>query len=218
MSTSGTSSRSRRYFLNSVIVSALAVAANSSSTRIAGYALTQGFPGKGLVLMLFLCCMMVPFQATIIPAYLITGQARAPELLSRPGPAAVVDDRLHLRLQGDLRRRAALAHRRGKNRRARRMADRLVSDDAAAAEVGGRHERHPRLHLVLEQFFVAADRDPRRQAADASARLARFLCYQEDTTGALYAFCVLVLAPGILLFLLAQKQFIRGLTSGATKG
>ena len=48
--------------------------------------------------------------------------------------------------------------------------------------------------------------------------LARFLSYHEDTTGALYAFCVLVLAPGILLFLLAQKQFIQGLTSGATKG
>jgi ABC-type maltose transport system permease subunit len=27
-----------------------------------------------------------------------------------------------------------------------------------------------------------------------------------------------VLAPGILLFLLAQKQFIQGLTAGATKG
>ena len=48
--------------------------------------------------------------------------------------------------------------------------------------------------------------------------LARFLSYQEDTTGALYAFCIMVLAPGILLFLLAQKEFIRGLTSGATKG
>ena len=48
--------------------------------------------------------------------------------------------------------------------------------------------------------------------------LARFLSYQEDTTGALYAFCIMVLAPGILLFLLAQNEFIRGLTSGATKG
>src|SRR5205823_11931969 len=48
--------------------------------------------------------------------------------------------------------------------------------------------------------------------------LARFLSYREDTTGALYAFCIMVLAPGILLFLLAQKKFIRGLTSGATKG
>ena len=40
----------------------------------------------------------------------------------------------------------------------------------------------------------------------------------ENTTGALYAFCIMVLAPGILLFLLAQRDFIHGLTQGATKG
>jgi len=28
----------------------------------------------------------------------------------------------------------------------------------------------------------------------------------------------MVLAPGVLLFLLAQREFIQGLTSGATKG
>ena len=48
--------------------------------------------------------------------------------------------------------------------------------------------------------------------------LATFLSYFEDTTGALYAFCVMVLAPGLLVFLVAQRQFIQGLTSGATKG
>ena len=44
--------------------------------------------------------------------------------------------------------------------------------------------------------------------------LSTFLSYLENTTGALYAFSVLVLAPGILLFLLEQKRFIEGLTSG----
>ena len=48
--------------------------------------------------------------------------------------------------------------------------------------------------------------------------LARFLSVLEDTTGALYAFVVMVLVPGITIFLMAQKEFIRGLTSGATKG
>jgi ABC-type glycerol-3-phosphate transport system permease component len=48
--------------------------------------------------------------------------------------------------------------------------------------------------------------------------LARFLAYVEDTTGALYAFVCMVLLPGIVVFLMAQKEFIRGLTSGATKG
>jgi ABC-type glycerol-3-phosphate transport system permease component len=36
--------------------------------------------------------------------------------------------------------------------------------------------------------------------------------------GALYAFAVMVLAPSIFVFLMAQKEFIRGLASGATKG
>jgi ABC-type glycerol-3-phosphate transport system permease component len=44
------------------------------------------------------------------------------------------------------------------------------------------------------------------------------MSYQEDSTGALYAFCIMVLAPGILLFLLAQREFVQGLTSGAAKG
>jgi ABC-type glycerol-3-phosphate transport system permease component len=48
--------------------------------------------------------------------------------------------------------------------------------------------------------------------------LARFMSVVEDTTGALYAFSVMVLVPGLAIFLLAQKEFITGLTSGATKG
>ena len=48
--------------------------------------------------------------------------------------------------------------------------------------------------------------------------LSRFLTVVEDTTGALYAFCVMVLVPGLIVFLLAQKEFIAGLTRGAAKG
>ena len=41
----------------------------------------------------------------------------------------------------------------------------------------------------------------------------------EDTTGALDpVFVVMVLAPGLLVFLMAQSSFMRGLTAGATKG
>src|SRR5256886_2166163 len=63
-----------RYFLNSVIVSLIAVIANVAFNAMAGYALTRDVPGRRLVLLLFLSCMMVPFQATIIPACLITGK------------------------------------------------------------------------------------------------------------------------------------------------
>jgi ABC-type glycerol-3-phosphate transport system permease component len=48
--------------------------------------------------------------------------------------------------------------------------------------------------------------------------LSRFLTVVEDTTGALYAFCIMVLVPGLVIFLLSQKEFIAGLTRGAAKG
>ncbi len=57
-----------RYLVNSVIVSAIVVAANILFNSMAGYALTFEFPGKRAVIMLFISCMMIPFQVTIIPA------------------------------------------------------------------------------------------------------------------------------------------------------
>src|SRR6478735_844327 len=63
-----------RYLLNSTIVSAIAVAGNVVFNAMAGYALTRAFPGRKVVMALFLSCMLIPFQATIIPAYLITAK------------------------------------------------------------------------------------------------------------------------------------------------
>ncbi len=79
---------------------------------MAGYALTQDFRGKNLVLMLFLSCMMIPFQATIIPAYLITGKLGLLDSVSGPALPMFSTHHLHLRLQSELRRGAALADRR----------------------------------------------------------------------------------------------------------
>ncbi|HZB52399.1 MAG TPA: hypothetical protein VE527_02160, partial [Reyranella sp.] len=61
-----------RYLLNSVIVTAMAIAGSLLFNVAAGYALTKHFPGRRWVVMLLLSCMLIPFQATIIPAYLIT--------------------------------------------------------------------------------------------------------------------------------------------------
>src|SRR5215470_13975679 len=63
-----------RYLTNSVIVSAIVVASNLACNALAAYALTLRFRGKRALIMLLLSCMLVPFQATIIPAYLITKQ------------------------------------------------------------------------------------------------------------------------------------------------
>src|SRR5690242_5573956 len=63
-----------RYLINSVVVSVIVVIANVFFNAMAGYALTRDFPGKAATIMLFLSCMMIPFQVTIIPAYLITAK------------------------------------------------------------------------------------------------------------------------------------------------
>jgi ABC-type glycerol-3-phosphate transport system permease component len=59
----------------------------------------------------------------------------------------------------------------------------------------------------MERFSLAFDRNPHAGNADLATR-----------PGALFAFVVMVLVPGLTIFLMAQKEFIRGLTSGATKG
>ena len=61
-----------QYLVNSVFVSAIVVIANIALNALAGYALSREFFGKKAIIMLFLSCMMIPFQVTIIPAYLIT--------------------------------------------------------------------------------------------------------------------------------------------------
>ena len=73
-----------RYVTNSVIVSAIVVAANLVFNALAAYALTLRFRGKRAIILLLLSCMLIPFQATIIPAYLITKDG-GKTLLTREG-------------------------------------------------------------------------------------------------------------------------------------
>jgi ABC-type glycerol-3-phosphate transport system permease component len=206
-----------RYFLNSVAVSLIAVAGNVVFNAMAAYALTHGFRGKQFVLMLFLSCMMVPFQATIIPAYLITGRL------------GLLDSWLGLALPQCSTIICIFVFKASFDAVPRSLID--------AARIDGLSEWRIIWHIMMPLSKSAIATNVilafiwswnnflwpliMTRSADMQTLplgLARFLSYQEDTTGALYAFCIMVLAPGLLLFLLAQKEFIRGLASGATKG
>jgi ABC-type glycerol-3-phosphate transport system permease component len=206
-----------RYFLNSVVVSALAVIANVVLNAMAGYALTRDFPAKRFVLLLFLSCMMVPFQATIIPAYLITGRL------------GLLDSYLGLALPQCSTIVCIFVFKASFDAVPRSLIDAARIDGLAEWRIvwkvmmplaKGAIATNVILGFIwswnnfLWPLIVTRSADMQTLPLG----LARFLSYQEDTTGALYAFCIMVLAPGILLFLLAQKEFIRGLTSGATKG
>jgi ABC-type glycerol-3-phosphate transport system permease component len=206
-----------RYFMNSVVVSALAVAANVVLNAMAGYALTLPFRGKGFVIMLFFSCMMIPFQATIIPAYLITGHL------------GLLNSHLGLALPLFSTIVCIFVFKASFDAVPRSLIDAAKIDGLAEWRI---------IHTIMLPLSRAAiatnvilaftwswnnflwpliiTRDADLQTLPLG--LARFLSYHEDTTGALYAFCIMVLAPGILLFLMAQRDFIHGLTQGATKG
>jgi len=193
------------------------VGGNIVLNALAAYALTRAFPGRRWVVLLLLSCMLIPFQATIIPAYLITARlgllnswlGLALPMLStivcifvfkaafEAVPRSLIDA-ARMDGLGDLRILARVL---------------LPLCKPAIAT-----------NVILSFIWswnnfmwpLIVTRDPLMQTLPLG--LARFLSYVEDTTGALYAFVVMVLVPGLAVFLMAQKEFMRGLTAGATKG
>ena len=145
-----------RYFFNSVLVSVIVVVSNVVLNAMAGFALKYSFPGKRLIILTYLSCTMIPFQTTIIPAFLLTK---------------------HL---GLLNTHFGLAL--------------------------------PLMSTIISIFVFKAS------FAAVPLGLARFLSYFEDTSGQMYAFVLMVIAPVIAIFLLNQKRFISGVLSGAVKG
>jgi ABC-type glycerol-3-phosphate transport system permease component len=195
----------------------LVILANLLFNAAAGYALTKHFPGKRWIILLFLACMMIPFHATIIPAYLITAEL------------GLLNTRLGLALPAFSHIICIFIF--------KASFDAIPPSLIQAAKIDGVPEWQIMLKIMLPlaKAAVATNvilsflwswndflwpliiiRDVEMQTLPLG--LSTFLAYFEDTTGALYAFCVMVLAPGLLVFLLAQKEFIQGLTSGARKG
>jgi ABC-type glycerol-3-phosphate transport system permease component len=206
-----------RYLFNSVVVSLIVVIANVVLNAMAGYSLTRDFPGKAATVMLFLSCMMIPFQVTIIPAYLITSKLGL--LNSYVGMALPLASTIV----------CIFVFKAAFEAIPRSLVD--------AARIDGVPDWMIVFRIILPLTKPAIATNvilsfiwswnsflwPLVIVRDASMQtlplgLARFLSVVEDTTGALYAFCVMVLVPGLVIFLLAQKEFITGLTSGATKG
>lgn len=206
-----------RYLLNSVIVSLIAVAGNIVLNAIAGYALTLPFLGRRAMIVLLLSCALIPFQATIIPAYLIT--ARLGLLNSYLGLALPLMSTIVCifvfkasfeavpRSLIDAARIDGLSDWRILTRVMLPLSTPALATNVVLAFIWSWNN-------FLWPLIIT--RDPDMQTLPLG--LARFLSYMEDTTAALYAFVVMVLAPGLLVFLMAQSSFIRGLTAGATKG
>jgi ABC-type glycerol-3-phosphate transport system permease component len=206
-----------RFLVNSALVSLTVVGANIALNAMAAFALTRTFRGKRTVILLLLSCMMIPFQATIVPAYLITKELGL--LNSRLGLAlplcSTIIGIFVFKGAFDAVPRSLLDAARIDGLPEWRLLDRILlplSTSALATNVilafiwSWNNFMWPLIVVRTEQMQTLP------------LGLSTFLSYLENTTGALYAFCVMVLAPGVLLFLLEQRRFIQGLTSGATKG
>lgn len=206
-----------RDLFNSVLVSAIVVAGNVVLNALAAHALTRPLPGKRAVLLILPSCMLIPFQATIIPAYLVS--ARLGVLNTHVGLALPLLSTIVCIFI---------------TKPAFEAVPRSLID---AARIDGLSEWRIIVKVLLPLSKPAIATNvilafiwswnsfmwPLIITRDASMQtlplgLARFLSYLEDTTSALYAFVVMVLVPGLFVFLMAQKEFIRGLASGATKG
>lgn len=206
-----------RFLLNSAIVSTIVVLASTAFNAMAAYALTQPFRGKRAVILLLLSCMLIPFQATIVPAYLITKEL------------GLLNSHLGLALPLCSTIICIFVFKASFDAVPRSLLD--------AARLDGLPEWRIILLIMLPLSTSAIATNVilsfiwswnnflwplivvRNEAMQTlPLGLSTFLSYLENTTGALYAFCVMVLAPGLLLFLLEQRRFIQGLTSGATKG
>jgi multiple sugar transport system permease protein len=62
-----------RFFLNSTVTAVITVLANLVMCSLAGYAFARyRFFGRGLLFVLIMVTLMVPFQVTMIPEYIIT--------------------------------------------------------------------------------------------------------------------------------------------------
>lgn len=63
-----------QFLMNSLIIVSMAIGANLIFNSLAAYALTMDFHGKRGVQLLLITAMMIPFQTTIIPAFLVTNR------------------------------------------------------------------------------------------------------------------------------------------------
>lgn len=206
-----------RYFYNSIVVSVIAVISNIFINSMAAYSLSQNFPGKKIVILFFLSAIMIPFQTTIIPAFLITRKLK------------LLDTHLGMALPLMSIIICIFVF--------KNTFEAIPMSLSDSARIDGLPEWKmlPKILLPLSQSAIATNvilssvyswnsfmwpliiiRDPNMQTLPLG--LSRFLSAFEQTSGQIYAFSLLTVAPVILIFLLSQKAFIESMVSSAVKG
>jgi ABC-type glycerol-3-phosphate transport system permease component len=206
-----------RFFFNSVFVSFVVVVANLFFNSMAAYALRYSFPGKKLLILFYLSMMMIPFQTTIIPAFLLTkymGLLNSYLGLAFPLSSTIINIFVF---------KAAF--------------DSIPGSLFDAAVIDGMKERTIlfKIYLPLAKPAIATNIIltfvwswnnfiwpliiiSEKEMQTLPLGLSTFLSYFESTNGQMYAFVIMVIAPIILVFFMNQRRFISGIISGAIKG
>ena len=159
-----------RWFLNSTIVALVTVVSNLVFCSLAGYAFARlRFRGSTVLFLLILLTLIIPFQLTMIPTFIVMDKLGLVDTLGgadRPAagaaarrlPDAPVLRQPPARGRGGRPDRRLLATRRAAARR------------AAAREAGAGDARRAHLPADVERPAVAADRDQLRREGDPAAR------------------------------------------------
>jgi len=206
-----------KYYLNSIAVALLITAVTVLLCTMAGYAFAKlKFPGRNLLFMLFLVTLMIPFQATMIPLFrmvssfgwidtyqgLILPQISTAFgiflirqfMLSMPDAvleAATIDGSTQLRTFWKI----------------------VVPMNRGAMATLAIFTFNTAWNNLLWPLLVTNSDKMRTLPVG----MALFKSSRDIDWTAIMAGSVMSLIPMIVLFLLMQKQFIRGITAGAVK-
>ncbi len=207
-----------RFFLNSAIMAVGITLCQTLFSGMAGYAFARlKFPGRNTLFLVVLGTMMVPFPVTLIPSYIIVanlGWLDTYQALIVPRAASAFAIFLFRQFFLTIPREF---------------------EDAARIDGAGRLTIFWRIALPLSTPVIAASAvfsflfawndflwplvvttSPRMQPIQVG--LAMFQGQYGTFWTLLMAATVLTIVPAILVFLLAQRRFIEGLTAGGLKG
>ena len=205
-----------QYLLNSVTLTIIAIAGNLIFNSLVAYALTRDFYGRSVVETLFVVGMLVPFQTSILPAFIVTrelGLLNTHLGVALPYAASVINI---LILTTSFRN----------------VPDSLIE----SARMDGASEIYiifgifwplskPAIATNVILSFVWMWNSymwPLVVISEPSLRpltlgLAEFQSTLSGSYALQYAFAIMVILPIVVVFLLMQKQFIRSVATTALK-
>jgi len=213
-----------RYFMNSVIVTAMIVGLNIVFDTAAAYAFAKlRFPGRNFLFFMLLVTLMVPFQVNMIPLYRIMVG------LHKAVPALGVDTYSAMILPGMIQVFGIFLM--------RQFLASIPDEVLESARVDGASEFRilrsiifplaaPGMATLAIFTFLGAWNDFLWPLIATNSEKVRTLpvglalLQQKNTVnvGDAMAGTVLTSLPMIVIFLLMQRRFIEGLTAGSVKG